>query len=255
MRAWTKIAAAAIAGCLSVAGAAIPARAAEIVLVTTGAVEQIMLGLIPAFERESGHSVRMSVYGTTLAIDKVKAGADADLVLLSPEALGELAKAGKVAAATITPAFHSWVGVAVRAGAPKPDIGTADAFKQALLNAKSIGYSNGPSGEYFSTVLIQRLGIADTIKPKITRVGGMPVAVAVAKGEFEIGIHQIAELMPIPGIDIVGPLPPELQITLVYATGIATMAKAPEAAQALVRFIATAGAVPVIRKNGMEPAS
>jgi len=251
---WTKIAAVA-AGALSVAIAATPVKAAEIVLVTTAAVEQIMLGVIPTFERATGHTVKMSVDGTTLAVSKIKDGSyNPDLVLLSPEALGELAKAGKVAGGTITPAFRSRVGVAVRAGAPKPDIGTAEAFKKALLDAKSIGHSTGPSGEYFSTVLIQRLGIADALKPKIKVVRGMPVAVAVANSEVEIGIHQIAELMPVPGIDIVGALPPELQTTLIYATGIAIHARQPDAANALVKFLSVESSVPVIRKNGMDPA-
>jgi molybdate transport system substrate-binding protein len=238
---------------VGIAGTAV--KAAEVVLVTTDAVKYILLGLIPDFEHATGNTVRMSVYGTTTAVDKIKAGSDVpDLVLLSPEALGELAKAGKVEGGTITKVFRSRVGVAVRAGAPKPDISTADAFKQALLNAKSIGHSIGPSGEYFSKVLIPRLGIADAIKSKVTVVRGGPVAAAVAKGEVEIGIHQIAELMPIPGIDIVGPLPPELQTTLFYATGVAAMPKQGDAARALVKFIENEAAVPVIRKNGMDPA-
>jgi molybdate transport system substrate-binding protein len=254
MRTGRRIRAAATAVALSMlmAGAA---NAAEIVLVTTGAVEQIMLGLIPAFERETGHMIRMSVFGTPTAVAKIKEGsAVPDLVLLSPEALGELAAAGKVAAPSITNAFRSRVGVAVRAGAPKPDISTAEAFKRALLNAKSIGHSIGPSGEYFSKVLLPRLGIADTVRAKMTVVRGAPVATAVAKGEVQIGIHQIAELMPIPGIEIVGPLPPELQTTLFYATGMANASRERGAAAAFVKFIMNEAAVPVIRRNGMEPA-
>jgi hypothetical protein len=114
-----------------------------------------------------------------------------DLVLLGPDALGELAKAGKIDATTITPAFRSRVGV--RAGAPKPDISTADAVRKTLLDAKSIGHSTGPSGEYFSKVPIERLGIADALKPRM-KVVPAPVAAAVAKGEVDLGIHQIAEL-------------------------------------------------------------
>jgi molybdate transport system substrate-binding protein len=255
MRTWTRIAATVIAGCLGVVIAGTAVKAAEVVLVTTNAVEFILRGLIPDYERVTGNTVRMSVYGTTTAVDRIKAGSDVpDLVLLSPEALGELATAGKVAGDTITKAFRSRVGVAVRAGAPKPDIGSAEAFKQTLLNAKSIGHSIGPSGEYFSKVLIQRLGVADAIKSKVTVVRGGPVAAAVAKGEVEIGIHQIAELMPIAGIDIVGALPPESNTTLFYATGIATTAKNPDAARALVKVIMNEAAAPVIRKNGMDPA-
>lgn len=247
---------AAIAGILLATIANSAVKAADVVLVTTDAVKYILLGLIPDYERTTGNTVRMSVYGTTTAVDRIKAGTDIpDLVLLSPEALGELAKAGKVDGATITKVFRSRVGLAVRAGAPKPDISNAEAFKQALLNAKSIGHSIGPSGEYFSKVLIPRLGIADAIKSKITVVRGGPVAAAVARGEVEIGIHQVAELMPIPGIDLVGALPPDINTTLYYATGLATAPKQGDAARALIKFLENAAAVPVIRKNGMEPAS
>jgi molybdate transport system substrate-binding protein len=241
------------AACLAAVIACTPVQAAEVALVTTAAVEHILLGLIPDFERAGGHHVHMSVYGTGLAVSKVKEGEAADLVVLSPEALGDLAKAGKVAAASIHPVFRSRVGVAVRAGAPKPDIGSAEALKRTLLAAKSIGYSAGPSGDYFSNVLIERLGIADALKPKMTQVRGAPVATAVAKGEVEIGIHQVAELMPIPGVDIVGALPADLQTTILYATGIGTTAKAPDAAAALAKAAAAESAAAVIRKNGMEP--
>jgi molybdate transport system substrate-binding protein len=253
MRPWNGIAVGVAAGCLTVAIACTAADAAEIALVTTGAVEHIMLGLIPSFEQASGHKVHMSVYGTALAVSKVKEGEAADIVLLSPEALGDLAKAGKVADASITPVFRSRVGLAVRAGAPRPDIGSADALKKTLLAAKSIGYSIGPSGEYFSTILIERLGIADALRPKMKQVRGAPVATAVAKGEVEVGIHQVAELMPIPGIELVGALPLELNTIILYATGIATAAKAPDAATALAKTVMLQSAVPVIRKNGMEP--
>jgi molybdate transport system substrate-binding protein len=253
MRQWSKIAAAVTAGCLSVTIAGTAAKAAEIVLVTTGAVEQIMKGLIPPFERASGHKVSMSVFGTGPAVAKVIEGAFADLILLGPDALGELAKVGKVNGGTITPAFNSRIGLAVRAGAKKPDIGTDEALKKTLLDAKSIGHSIGPSGEHFSKSIIVRLGIADQVKPKITVVRGMPVAAAVAKGDVEIGIHQIAELMPIPGIDIVGELPADLNKTIVYATGITTMVKQLDAANALVRYLHLESSAPVIKKNGMDP--
>ena len=253
MRAWNRIAAGVAASCFTVVIGATSAGAAEIALVTTGAVEHIMLGLIPSFEQVSGHKVHMNVYGTALAVSKVKEGEAADIVLLSPEALGDLAKADKVGAASITPVFRSRVGLAVRAGAPRPDIGSAEALKKTLLDAKSIGYSIGPSGEFFSTVLIDRLGIADALKPKMKQVRGAPVATAIAKGDVEVGIHQVAELMPIPGIELVGALPPELNTTILYATGISTNGKTPDAATALAKAVMLQSAVPVIRKNGMEP--
>ncbi len=221
---------------------------------TTGAVEYILRDLIPSFEKATGHKVNMTVFGTVIAVDKLKAGAPADLVLLNPDVLGDLKKAGKIAPGSITPVFLSRAGVAVRAGAPKPDISTVEAFKQALLKAKTIGHSLGVSGVHFSTNVIPRLGIAEQIKARIRISKGMPVGVLVAKGEAEIGVHQIAELMPIKGIDIVGELPAEIQTTLIYATGIHASAKQPEAARALARFLLLATSVPAIRKNGMEPA-
>jgi molybdate transport system substrate-binding protein len=244
---------AAMAACLAVLIAGPTAHAAEVVLMTTGAVEQIMKGLIPSFERASGHSVTMTVLGTGPAVAKIKEGTFADLILLGPDALNDLAASGKVEAGTITPAFKSRIGLAVRAGAKKPDISTADALKKALLEAKSIGYSIGPSGEHFSKVVVVTLGIADELRPKMANVRGGPVGTGVAKGDVEIGIHQIAELMPIAGIDIVGDLPAELNKTIIYATGLTTMVKQPEAAKALAAFLALESNVPVIQKNGMDP--
>src|SRR5262245_47575250 len=229
MRTWSRISAATVAGCVSAVIAGGAATAADIELMTTGAVEYIMRDLIPPFQRASGHNVKMSVFGTVTAAGKIKEGASADLILLSPQVLGDLAKAGKVNAATITDMFHSRAGVAVRAGAPKPDISTVEAFKQTLLKAKSIGHSTGVSGVHFTTTVLPRLGIADELKPKLKVTQGSPVGVAVAKGEVEIGVHQIAELLPIAGIDIVGEFPRELQKTFVYATGIHANAKEPDA--------------------------
>ena len=253
MHIWSRIAVG-IAGCLATAIGATTASAAEITLMTTAAVEQIMKGLIPPFERASGHKVSMTVLGTGPAVAKIIEGTFADLILLGPDALGELVKAGKVNAGTVTPAFNSRIGLAVRAGAKKPDIGTADALKQALLDAKSIGYSIGPSGEHFSKVVVVKLGIADQLRSKMTNVRGAPVGTRVATGEVEIGIHQPAELMPIPGIDIIGDLPADLNKTIVYATGLTTMVKQPDAATALVRYLHLESSVPTIKKNGMGPA-
>jgi molybdate transport system substrate-binding protein len=252
MRAWSTIAAATMLGCLSVAHTG-TARADEVVLMTTGAVEQIMKGLIPSFERTTGHRVSMSVLGTGPAVGKIKEGTFADLILLGPDALHELAAAGKVDAGTVTPVFRSRIGLAVRAGAGKPDISTDAALKQTLLDAKSIGYSIGPSGEHFSQVVIVKLGIADQLRPKMTNIRGAPVGAGVARGEVEIGIHQIAELMPIAGIDIVGDLPADLNKTIIYATGLTTMVKQRDAANALAKYLSLPGSAPVIQKNGMNP--
>ena len=149
--------------------------------------------------------------------------------------------------------MRSGAGVAVRAGARKPDIATPDAFKNALLAAKTVGYSQGPSGVHFMTVLA-RLGIADQIKAKgVVPPLGQRVGTLIAKGEAEIGVQQITELLLIPGIDFVGPLPKELQANIVYATATPSNAKERQAAAALVKFLSSEPALPVIKKMGLEP--
>jgi molybdate transport system substrate-binding protein len=251
MRAWLKLAAAATGGALY---AGTPAAAAEIALMTTGAVEYILRDLIAPFERASGHKVTMTVFGTGPAVAKIKEGTFADLILLGPPALNDLAAAGKVNAGTITPAFKSRIGLAVRAGAPKPDIATADALKKTLLDAKSIAYSIGPSGEHFSKVVVVKLGIADQLKSRMSNVPGILPGARLAKGDVDIAIHQPAELMPVGGIDIAGDLPAELNISIVYATALTTMAKQAEAARELVKYLSLPTSVPAIKKNGMDPA-
>jgi len=254
MRPWSLIVAVA-ASCLNTAIASAPARAADISLMTTGAVEYILRDLILPFERTTGHKVAMTVLGTGPAVAKIKEGTFADLILLGSPALNELAAAGKVDASTIAPAFHSRIGLAVRAGAKKPDISTPAALKQTLLDAKSIAYSIGPSGEHFSKVVVAKLGIADQLKGKMSNVPGTPPGARVAKGEVEIGIHQPAELMPIKGIDIVGDLPAELNITIVYATALTPMAKEASAGRQFIKFINEPSAAAAVQKNGMVPAS
>jgi molybdate transport system substrate-binding protein len=255
MRAWSKFAGAAAVSCLGVLIAGPSAKAADIALATTGAVEYILRDLIGPFERASGHKLTMNVLGTGPAVTRIKEGAHADLILLGPPALNELAAAGKVDAGTIAPAFHSRIGMAVKAGARKPDIRTPDALKQTLLDTKSIGFSIGPSGEHFSKVIVVKLGIAEQLKSKMSNVPGVLVATRVARGDVEIGIHQPAELMPIAGIDLVGDLPAELNITIVYATALTPMAKQADAARQFVKFITDPAATPAVQKNGMQPAS
>jgi molybdate transport system substrate-binding protein len=251
MRNRSKIAAA--AGLIGVLITGTNAKAAEVVLMTTGAVEHIMKGLIPSFERTTGHTVTMTVLGTGPAVAKIKEGTFADLILLGPDALNDLAAAGKVDAKTMKPVFNSRIGFAVKAGARKPDISTPDSLKRTLLAAKSIGYSIGPSGEHFSKVVVVELGVADELRPKMKNVRGRPVGAGVADGEVEVGVHQIAELMPIAGIDIVGELPITLNKTIVYGTALTTMVKQPAAAKALVDTLSLPSSAPVIKKNGMDP--
>jgi molybdate transport system substrate-binding protein len=146
------------------------------------------------------------------------------------------------------------MGIAVRAGAPKPDISSSDAVKRVLLAAKSIGYSGGTSGAYM-TELFQRMGIADELKPKLRQAPpGVPVGELITRGEVAIGFHQMSELLPVAGIDILGPLPADIQQFTVFSAGMSNGAKTPDAAKELVKFLSAPGTVPLIRKKGMEPA-
>ena len=246
---------AAVAACLTVLmaqGSAV--RAADVNVIASTAMREVLDELVPMFERASGHKVTVSFLSGAVLPVKLKDGAQADVVVTTPETIDDLVKAGKVAAGTRVDFVLSGAGVAVRAGAAKPDIATPDAFKNALLAAKTVGYSQGPSGVHFMTVLA-RLGITDQIKAKgVVPPLGQRVGTLIAKGEAEIGVQQITELLLIPGIDFVGPLPKELQANIIYATATPANAKERQAAADLVKFLSSAPALPVIKKMGLQPA-
>jgi molybdate transport system substrate-binding protein len=248
---WSK--ALAVAGCLSAVLAATVVNAAEISVLSSTAMREVLEELVPAFERASGHKVTINFQSGVNVSAKIREGAMADLVITAGPALDELTKEGKVVAGSRADFVRAMVGVAVRAGAKKPDIRTPEAFKSTLLAAKSIGYSKGPSGIHLMSVM-QRLGVADELKPKLVQPElGQRVGAMVAKGDVEIGVQQINELLPIPGIDFVGPLPNELQTALIYSTGVPATAKEREASAALVKFLTSEAALPVFKKLGMEP--
>ena len=249
---WSKTTA--LAGCLSAVLAASAVNAAEINVIASTAMREVLEALVPMFERASGHKVTVSFQSGAVLPVKVKEGAPADLVVTTPGTIDDLVKAGKLVAGTRVDFVRSSSGVAVRAGAPKPDIGTPEALKNALLAAKSVGYSRGTSGVQFMSAMA-RLGIADQIKAKgVVPPLGQRVGVLVAKGDAEIGVQQITELLQIPGIDFVGPLPQALQSNIVYATATPTSAREQAAAAALVKFLSSEPALPVIKKVGLEPA-
>ena len=173
---------------------------------------------------------------------------------MSGPQIDQLIAQGTVASGSRVDLVRSGIGVAVRAGAPRPDIGTAEAVKRALLAAKSITYSSGPSGVYLANLFV-RLGIADQLKPKIKQVPpGVPAGSLVASGEAEIGFQQISELMPVSGIDLIGPLPPEIQEITVFSGGIHVAATQPDAAKALMQFITAPAAASIITRKGLDPA-
>ncbi len=255
MTATSKIVASAAALCVSVLIAGSAANAAEITLVSTaGPMPEVLGTLAPMFEKASGHKVKLGFKAAPAIIKDVKDGASIDLIVANPEPIDELAKDGAIAAGGSSRIMLSRVGVAVRAGAPKPNIATADALKAALIAAKSVAYSQGASGQHFLTV-IARLGLVDVLKPKTIIVQGRPVGAAVASGEAEIGVQQVAELLPVAGIDLLGPLPGDLQKIIVYSAGVPAKAKEADAAKAFVKFLSSEAAVSMIKQKGMDPAS
>src|SRR4030095_13251481 len=164
-----------------------------------------------------------------------------------------LIKEGKVMPGSRVDLVHSNMGMVVRAGAPKPDISTLDAFKRTLLEAKSMADSASASGVYLSTELWPKMGIWEQIKDKSKRIESERVATVVARGDAEIGFQQISELLPIPGIDYVGPLPEGAQKTTIFSAGIAVGSKEPEAARELIRYFTSPAAAPAIKKSGLDP--
>lgn len=229
------------------------AVADEIRVMSSSAFRQAYLELIPEFEKASGHKVATSFVGGVDLMKRMKAGESVDLVILAANSVDELIQHGIVVPGSRVDLAKSGVGVAVRAGAPSPDISSGDALKRALLAAKSIGYSTGASGTHL-VGLFQRMGIADELKPKIRQAPpGVPVGDLIARGEVEIGFQQVSELLPVAGIVYLGPLPPDMQKFTVFSAGIHVAAKAPIAARALVQFLTSPAAVPVIKKKGMEP--
>lgn len=225
----------------------------EIKVMASAAFKEAYLALVPGFERESGHAVTTLWVPSVQMMARLKGGEIVDLVIMSTAALDELARAGAIGAGKRFDLAKSGVGVAVKAGAAKPDISSGDALKRAVLAAKSVVYSSGPSGVYLQG-LFQRMGVADAIRHKVKQVQGEPAGAAVARGECELGFQQVCELLPVPGIDLVGPLPPDVQEITTFGAGVHARAPAPEAAMALVSFFKSPAAAPVIRAKGMEPA-
>jgi molybdate transport system substrate-binding protein len=244
-----------IAGLLWLTGAA---SAAEIRVMISGGLAAAYNALVPEFERSTGHKV-ITAYGPSMGTTanaipvRLERGEPADVLILVGYALGDLIKQGKVVPDSRADLVKSKIGVAVKAGAPKPDISSPDALKRALLAAKSVAYSDSASGVYISTEMFQRLGIADAMKDKARKIPATPVAEIVAHGDAEIGFQQFSEMLPVPGIDIVGPLPDELQKVTVFSAGIASVSKQPDAGRALIKFLASPAASAAIIKTGLEP--
>ena len=213
------------------------------------AIKEAYLELQPLFEKKSGLKVDTEWLGMVDIVKRIKAGESADMVIASRKALGELQSLGKVAA--VVDLAKSGVAVAVKKGAKRPDIGSGEAVKRALRGARSIAYSSGPSGVYL-VELFQKWGIAGELKTKSTQTPpGTAVGPLVARGEAEIGFQQMSELLPFSAaIDIVGPLPAEIQVITVFSGGVHVAARQADAARAWLAFIASSAAA--LKKHGME---
>jgi molybdate transport system substrate-binding protein len=237
---------------------AVAVHAAEITVVTSGAFTAAYTELAPQYEQAT-HNKLISEFGPSMGTThnaipvRLDRGEKIDVVILAGPALDDLIRQGKVRADSRVNLVESRIGVAVKAGAPHPDIGTVDALKRTLLAAKSIAYSDSASGVYLSTELFPKLGIWDQIKGKSRMIPADPVGGVVAKGEAEIGFQQISELRPVKGIDIVGELPPGAQRVTVFAAGIPVVSTQPEAARALTQWLASPSAYPAITKSGLKP--
>jgi molybdate transport system substrate-binding protein len=233
------------------------AHADDIKLLASAALKAAYLELLPQFERETGHKVAAE-WSSSLVIQKrIAKGEDADVVIvasiLGDSLAEELSKQGKLLPATRAVFAKSGVGVAVRAGARQPDISSVDALKTSLLDAKTIAYSAGASGVYIVSML-QKLGIYDQVNSKAVLVKpSEPVGEVVARGDAEIGFHQVSELLPVKGIQYLGPLPAEIQNITMYSGGLQSSTKVEVAAKALVAFLSTPPATLSLKKDGLEP--
>jgi molybdate transport system substrate-binding protein len=234
------------------------ACADDIRVITSGGFTAAYTQLVPEFERTTKHHLITSFgasmgTGLTTIPSRLERHEPLDVVILAAPALEALIARGLVAAGSRVDLVRSQIGMAVRAGAPKPDITSVEALTRTLLNARSIGCSSSASGVYLSTELFPRLGVADAVKSKLRTSEGA-VGELVARGEVEIGFQQISELLPVGGIDYVGPLPAGAQRETIFAAAIVAGSGVAEAAHALIAFLASPAAAPTIRRTGLEPA-
>jgi molybdate transport system substrate-binding protein len=228
--------------------------AAEIKVLTAGAIRGVLEALLPEFEQASGHKVVLDNATAGVLAKRIAGGEAFDLAVITPGVIDEAARGGKIAGARVDLAKVG-MGVAVKEGAAAPDISTVEAFKQALLAAKTVAYidpkAGGSSGIYFDG-LIDRLGIGAEVRAKARLKAGGHVADLVASGEAELAVHQISEILPVKGVRLVGPLPAPVQNTTVYSAGLGTGAKDPAAAKALLDHFAGPAAAAVLSAKGME---
>ena len=237
----------------------VTAHADEIRVMSSGGFAAPYLTLVTPFERATSHRLITEATSTGAGADaipnRVRRGDPVDVIVLPDAALQELIKEGYVVAASRAPLARSGIGMAVRAGTPKPDITSVEALRRALLQAKSVAFSAQVSGLYVQDELFPRLGIAAQMTAKSRIIERERVGAVVARGEAEIGFQQISELLPIAGIDYVGALPAEVQRITLFSAGIATKSTRPAAARALIDYFVSPAGLDAIGKSGMEPAA
>ncbi len=222
--------------------------------ISSMATRQVLAELVALYAQQSSDRVGIESVGGVDAAKRVQAGEPFDVVILASDAIDKLVAAGHVRAASKVDLVHSGVAVAVQAGAPVPDIGSEDAVRAAVLAAPSISYSTGPSGVALAQ-LFERWGIAPEIAPRIVQAPpGVPVGTLVARGEVALGFQQLSELLHVPGITLVGPLPAAIQITTTFSAGVGAASAQPAAAQSLLAFMASPQAADAKRRQGMDPA-
>jgi molybdate transport system substrate-binding protein len=220
----------------------------------TNALDAALRELVPRFERESGQQVAIQYKSTNQIHDLIRGGESADVVIAGKAVIDQLAIEGRVAGGSRVDLASSGIGVCVKAGAPRPDISSVEAFKRALLAAKSVAHTRtGQSGSYFAA-LVDRLGIGDEVRAKARVSAGGIIGEFVARGEAELGIQQVSEVLAVPGVDLVGPLPAEIQKITVFSAAVHRDSKQGDAAKALIAFLAGASARQVMRAKGLDPA-
>jgi len=252
--AFSKTSAIGLTGLLLTAGIA---TAAEIKVMMSAGFSAAYRDLVPDFERATGHKI-VTTRGPSMGDrpeavpNRIARGEPADVVIVNSEAIDRLIADGKLVAASRTELAHALIGAVVREGAPKPDISTVETLKRTLLEVKSIAYSDSGSGVYLSTVLFPRLGVAERIKDKSKMIPGS-VAQTVARGEHELGFQTMSELLPVKGVDQLGPIPAETQAIQSFSAAVAAGAKEPTAGSALIEYLSSSAAAPAIIKSGMVP--
>jgi len=226
----------------------------RIIGISSMAARHVLAELANVYERRSGQRVAIESVGGVDAARRVQGGEAFDFVVLAADAIDQLARSARIDPGSRTDLARSGVAIAVAAGARRPDVGDEPAVRRAVLAARTIGYSTGPSGAHLAR-LFERWGIAEAIAPRIVQATpGVPVGTLVARGDVELGFQQLSELIHLPGIDVIGLLPPEIQLVTVFSAAVCTTSARPEVARALLSFMGSSEADAAKRRHGMEPA-